>query len=140
GDVTRGIFVSGAGADSASCGQSFTTPCKTISTGIVRAVQFARPNVYVQAGDYNEVVVLQSGVNVWGGYDIRWQRGPYSDAAHRVTIVGKQDTGIGGDGEYLTIRARDLIVPVTIADLVLQGPAAQGVGGATATRASRAAR
>jgi len=76
GDVTKGIFVSGAGVDSASCGLSFTTPCKTISTAIVRAVQFTRPNVYVQAGDYNEVVVLQSGVNVWGGYDIRWQRGP----------------------------------------------------------------
>src|SRR5262249_30434727 len=79
----------------------------------------------------NEVIVLQSGINVWGGYDIGWQRGPYSDAAHRVTVIGKQDTGPGGDGEYLTVRARDLIVPVTIGDLVLQGPAAQGTGGAS---------
>src|SRR5262249_10830622 len=50
---------------------------------------------------------------------------------HRVTVIGKQDTGTGGDGEYLTVRARDLIVPVTIGDLVLQGPAAQGAGGAS---------
>jgi hypothetical protein len=131
GDITRGIFVSGAGTDTATCGQTVTTPCKTISTGIVRAVQFAKQHVYVQAGDYNEVVVLLSGINVWGGYDIQWQRGPYSDAAHRVTVIGKQDTGTGGDGEYLTVRAHDLLVPVTLGDLVLQGPAAQGVGGAS---------
>ncbi|HEY6173101.1 MAG TPA: hypothetical protein VIX73_01610, partial [Kofleriaceae bacterium] len=131
GDIARGIFVSGAGVDSASCGQTYTAPCKTISTGIVRAVQFGKQHVYVQAGDYNEVVVLQSGINVWGGYDIGWQRGPYSDASHRVTVIGKQDTGPGGDGEYLAVRARDLIVPVTIGDLVLQGPAAQGAGGAS---------
>ena len=130
GDVTRGIFVAGAGVDNASCGLTYTAPCQTISRGIVRAAQAGRPNVYVQAGTYNEVVVLLNGVSVWGGYDITWQRGPYSNAGHRVTVVGKQDTTTGGDGEYLTVRAHDLLVPVTIADLVLQGPVAQGLGGA----------
>ena len=131
GDITKGIFVAGAGTNTATCGLTHTTPCQTISFGIVRGVQTSRPNVYVQAGSYNEVVVLLNGVNVWGGYDFNWQRGPYSDAAHRVTVTGGQDTTAGGDGEYLTVRAHDLIVPVTMADLVLQGPTAQGLGGAS---------
>ena len=52
------------------------TPCQTISFGIVRAVQESGRNVYVQAGTYNEVVVLLNGINVWGGYDFNWQSRP----------------------------------------------------------------
>ncbi|CAN5923636.1 hypothetical protein BH11MYX3_BH11MYX3_33550 [soil metagenome] len=131
GDITKGIFVAGGGANSGTCGLTKGTPCQTISFGIVRGVQSGRPNVYVQAGTYNEVVVLLNGVNVWGGYDFNWQRGPYSNTANRVTVTGGQDTTTGGDGEYLTVRAHDLIVPVTMADLVLQGPTAQGIGGSS---------
>jgi hypothetical protein len=131
GDITKGIFVSGAGANTATCGLVYTDPCQTISFAIVRAVQAGKQNVYVQAGTYNEVVVLLNGVNVWGGYDINWQRGPYTSAGHTVTIVGAQDTTTGGDGEYMTVRAHDLIVPVTIGDVILQGPQAQGLGGTT---------
>ena len=131
GDITKGIFVSGAGANTATCGLVYTDPCQTISFCIVRAVQAGKQNVYVQAGTYNEVVVLINGVNVWGGYDFNWQRGPSTSPGHTVTIVGAQDTTTGGDGEYLTVRAHDLIVPVTIGDVILQGPQAQGIGGST---------
>jgi len=117
GDITKGIFVSGAGANTATCGLVYNDPCQTISFSIVRAVQAGKQNVYVQAGTYNEVVVLINGVNVWGGYDINWQRGPSSSPGHTVTIVGAQDTTTGGDGEYMTVRAHDLIVPVTIGDV-----------------------
>lgn len=129
GDITKGIFVAGGGANTASCGLTYSTPCQTISYGIVRAVQASRPNVYVQAGNYNEVVVLLNGVNVWGGYNFNWQRGAYSDPAHRVTIIGMQDTGPGGDGEWLTVRAHSLIVPATLGDLVIKGPNAVGTSG-----------
>ncbi len=129
GDITKGIFVAGAGADTATCGLVYTDPCATISHGIVRAVQAGKQNVYVQAGTYNEVVVLLSGVNVWGGYDANWVRASYSTAGHTVTIVGKQDTTTGGDGEYLAVRAHSLIVPVTMGDLIIQAPTAQGLGG-----------
>ncbi|MBA3460069.1 MAG: hypothetical protein H0T46_08925, partial [Deltaproteobacteria bacterium] len=131
GDYMKGIFVAGGGTNNATCGLTHTTPCQTISFGIVRGVQASRPNVYVQAGTYNEVIVLLNGVSVWGGYDFAWQRGPYSNNANKVTVTGGQDTTTGGDGEYLTVRAHDLIVPATIADLILQGPTAQGVGGAS---------
>ncbi|MFT3695167.1 MAG: hypothetical protein QM831_18665 [Kofleriaceae bacterium] len=129
GDASKGIFVAGGGANSATCGLTYSTPCQTISYGIVRAVQASRNNVYVQAGTYNEVMVLVSGVNVWGGYDFNWQRNAYSNAANRVTVIGAQDNGTGGDGEWLTVRAHDLIVPVKIDNMILQGPTATGVGG-----------
>lgn len=61
GDITKGIFVAGAGTDLATCGLTYQTPCKTISFGIIRGVQTSRPNVYVQAGSYNEVIVLLNG-------------------------------------------------------------------------------
>ena len=49
-----------------------------------------------------------------------------------MTIVGgKQDTGTGGDSEYMAVRAHNLLVPVMMADLVLQGPNAQGIGGSS---------
>jgi hypothetical protein len=131
GDITKGIFVAGGGTDSATCGLTYSMPCRTISHGIVRAVTEARQHVYVQAGTYNGVVVLVNGVNVWGGYDFNWQRGAYSNPAHRVELVGAQDTGTGGDGEWLTVRAHNVIVPVTIGDLVIRGPNAMGVGGAS---------
>ncbi len=129
GDITKGIFVAGSGADTATCGLVYTDPCATISYGIVRAVQASKQNVYVQAGTYNEVVVLLNGVNVWGGYDATWIRASYSTAGHTVTITGKQDTTTGGDGEYLAVRAHSLIVPVTMGDLIIQAPNAQGDGG-----------
>ncbi|HET9990262.1 MAG TPA: hypothetical protein VFQ65_17145, partial [Kofleriaceae bacterium] len=103
GDASKGIFVAGGGTNSSTCGLAFNMPCQTISFAIVRAVQTSRPNVYVQAGTYNEVIVMLNGVNVWGGYDFNWQRGPYSTPANRVTVIGTQDTSTGGDGEYLTV-------------------------------------
>src|SRR5262249_53518270 len=37
GDITKGIFVAGGGADVAGCGLTFMAPCQSISFGIVRA-------------------------------------------------------------------------------------------------------
>src|SRR5690606_8098872 len=99
GDLTRGIFVAGAGADTGTCGLTYTTACKTSSHGIIRAATVSRPHVYVQSGTYNEVVTLVNGVSVYGGYDLNWQRDAYSDPAHQVTIVGAEDNSLGSDGE-----------------------------------------
>jgi hypothetical protein len=127
GDLTKGIFVAGGGVDGGTCGLTYSTPCHSISYAIVRAVQANRPNVYVQSGTYSEVVVLLNGINVYGGYNFNWQRGAYSNPAHRVVISGAQDS----DGEWLAVRAHNLIVAPTLADLVIQAPNAQGTGGST---------
>jgi hypothetical protein len=130
GEYARGVFVAGGGANTPTCGLTHTTPCQTIGYGVVRAATAGRNHVFVQAGVYNEVVVLVNGVNIWGGYNFGWQRASYATPGHRVEIVGRQDTAAGGDGEYLAVRAHDLIVPVTLGDLVITGPDAAGdVGG-----------
>ncbi|HEX4420786.1 MAG TPA: hypothetical protein VH165_22880 [Kofleriaceae bacterium] len=131
GDINNGIFVAANGTNAVGCGLTYHTPCLTITFGLVRAIAAGKQNVYVQTGTYNEVVVLQNGVSVWGGYDVGWQRGPYSEATHRVDIVGQLDNGPGGDGEYLAVRAHDLSAPVTLGDLVLHGPDALGAGGSS---------
>ena len=128
GDVDRGIFVAAAGSNGGGCGLGPATPCQTIAYGVVRAAQSSRPHVYVQTGTYAEVVPMVNGVSVYGGYDVSWQRGPYSQAAHRVAITGGLDNGIGGDGEYLVIRAHDLIVPVVVDNLLIDAPDASGAG------------
>ena len=129
GEASAGIFVSPGGADDASCGQAPDKPCQTISYGVIRAATTQKSHVYVQAGAYNEVVVPLNGINIWGGYDSSWQRGPYTAPAHRVSITGRQDVGTGGDGEWLTVRAHDLLVPARIDNVVIVGPDAQGAAG-----------
>jgi hypothetical protein len=76
----------------------------------------------VQAGTYPEVVVLQDGVDVRGGYDAQWN---YTKASP-VTITGGLDDGPGGDGEYVAVRAHQLATLVTLADLTIRGPDAIG--------------
>ncbi len=69
GVVTGGIFVSKSGNDNAAGGQG--APVRTISKAITLAKQKAGSgtyNVYVATGVYNESVMLQQGVHVYGGY------------------------------------------------------------------------
>jgi len=127
GDLNGAIFVAtNGGTDSSTCGLTYTDPCATIGFSIIRALQAARGELYVQAGDYNEVVVLVNGIDIYGGYDTNWQRDVHTDSEHRVTITGAQDSGTGGDDEFLTIRAHNLVVSTTVADVVIVGPEASG--------------
>src|SRR5262249_33406048 len=129
GDINGGIFVAPTGGDSVTCGLTYMTPCQTISHAILRAVQTGRRNVYVQAGVYDEVVTLQSGVHIWGGYDTNWQRASRSTTGHEVRIRGGFDSV---DAQYMTIKAHNLIVPTTVADLVIQGPTSTGAAAGSA--------
>jgi hypothetical protein len=125
GDIKGGIFVStGVGADNATCGLTHQDPCLTVSQGIVRAKKEGLSFVYVQTGSYDEVVTLEAGIHIIGGYDTAsWKRDARTKAKHKVTITGKLDTTVD---QYLTIAAHNLAVATTLADLVLVGPNASG--------------
>lgn len=127
GDLDGGIFVSTTGQDLDGCGldhAGVAQPyCRTITYGIGQAFTAGLSYVYVQAGGYDEVVVLRPGVHVYGGYDVTWRRAGRGQGAHTVTVTGGLDAGTG---QYLTVRAHDLDVPTTVADLVLVGPVATG--------------
>ncbi len=138
GEIDGAIFISASnGNDGSTCGLLYSDPCLTISFGIVRALQATRGELYIQRGDYNEVVALVNGIDLYGGFDLNWQRGVHTEPEYRVTITGGLDDGIGGDGQYLTIRAHNLVVSTIVADLVIVGPDASG-SDANGTRSSYA--
>ena len=95
GDLSDGVLVATSGSDTSTCGLDFASPCQTIGHGIARAGQEGRHWVFVQAGDYSEVVVLQSGVNVVGGYDANWKRGDRNAQGHTVRVLGGLDQDEG---------------------------------------------
>ncbi|MCD6499566.1 MAG: hypothetical protein J7M25_14835, partial [Deltaproteobacteria bacterium] len=123
GDINGGIFVATSGTDSGTCGVTYSTPCATINQGIARAASQGLSYVYIQAGSYDDVVVLQSGINLYGGYDSNWQRGDHTLSAHAVTVTGALDQQTG---QYMAVRAHDLTAPTTVSDMMLVGPDSQG--------------
>ena len=124
GDRERGIFVSQSmGNDNATCGLATETPCRTITYGLGRGVIESRRDVFVQAGTYSEIVNLRDGVRIFGGYDTMWRRNSRVTAANRVEIAGGMHPG---DGQYMTIRARDLSVGAMLENLYIVGPDAMG--------------
>jgi hypothetical protein len=121
GEVAKGIFVAVMDAnaiDDPTCG-TMMKPCKSIGQGLTNSVVMSLPNIYVQAGGYSEVVTLQAGKNIYGGYNSTWQRAARDIIGHTVTITGALDAT---DGQYLTLKAHDLVANSTVADLVLIGP------------------
>jgi len=122
--ATCAVLVSTTGTDNPACGRNPNTPCLTINYSITRAILDGLSCVFVQAGTYKEVVVMSTNVDVIGGYDTQWAPGPYSDAAHRVTVIGGLDAGTG---EYLTVRAHNLGAPARLSQMILQGPTAVGI-------------
>src|SRR5262249_44133960 len=132
GEVAKGIFVAKNdinAVDDPTCG-TLMKPCKSIGQGMTNSIIASLPNLYVQAGSYNEVVTLAAGKSIFGGYDSMWQRGPRDVTGHIVTITGALETT---DGQYMTIKAHDLIVNSTIADVVLVGPTPPNPGSNGAT-------
>ncbi|MBU1244298.1 hypothetical protein KJ612_13950, partial [Myxococcota bacterium] len=127
GDLDGGIFVSTTGQDTSGCGIDYTGTvhpyCLTISYGISQAFLAGLSYVYVQAGNYNDVIVVSPGIHVFGGYDDTWRRDGRGQSGHTVTVTGQLDAGTG---QFMTVRAHDINTPTTLADLVLVGPAAIG--------------
>src|SRR5688572_2645711 len=100
-DLACGIAVAKTGgSDAPGCGLTPSAACASITYAIEQAAREGRRDVFVQAGTYDEVIVMATGIDVWGGYDLEWQRGAHTDPDHRVRVVGKL-----ADGEYLTVRA-----------------------------------
>ncbi|MCA9514292.1 MAG: DUF1565 domain-containing protein, partial [Myxococcales bacterium] len=66
GDVTKGIFVSKDGVDTAPGTRE--APVRTITRGLQRAAGALKRDVYVATGVYSESVALKPGLGVFGGY------------------------------------------------------------------------
>jgi hypothetical protein len=129
GDVTDGIFVASeanGGTDSDACGLRYDNPCGTITNGTRRAKVLGKHFVYVQAGVYNEAVILRDGVSVFGGYDSKWQRASRTTPLHDTRITGVLYTT---DDQFVGIVAHNLTSPTTVGDLWITGGNATGSSG-----------
>lgn len=114
------VFVnSGTGADTGSCG-SITQPCASINQGQFRAVDTGRGSVFVAGGTYAKFNVV-AGLEVRGGYGQNWQRGVTATSPVTATVNAAQDADLGGP---VAIRAEGINTPTTVADLRVQGAAA----------------
>ncbi|TVQ95883.1 MAG: hypothetical protein EA398_16735, partial [Deltaproteobacteria bacterium] len=69
GDASDAIFVRPNGGTGSTCGRTPSSPCRTITLGISRAIAEGRNNVYVAAGTYNETVTLTTGPSLYGGFN-----------------------------------------------------------------------
>ena len=121
--VPEVIYVARSGNDSADCGLTADTACKSISQGVAQGVKASRSNVQVQAGVYPGVVVLKPGIHVIGGFDTQWQAGERTEEAHQVVIEGGQDDD---SQEYVAIWAHDLSDQASLENVLINAPAAVG--------------
>jgi hypothetical protein len=127
GDRARGILVSSAmGNDTTTCGLELDRPCRTIAHAMTRAITESRRDLFLMAGNYDEVVVLRDGLRLFGGYDTSWSRGSRAESAHRTVIRGALDMA---ESQYLTIRAHDLVVAPMLENLILVGPTPSSTSG-----------
>lgn len=122
GDVARAAFVAPSGVDGTGC--TLAAPCLSIGHGAsVAAADPQRDQVFVQAGSYDEILVVPTGIAIVGGYDILWQRAARTVPGHTATIVGGYSAAADA---WVTVQA--LSVTASFADLVLAGPAAASTG------------
>ena len=129
GDRSLAVFVRFTGDDSLGCGTE-GQPCKTIQTGIARAVTGGKRDVYVGAGAYS-AFTMASGVNVFGGFDDTFGRLVPS----AVTVVGKLQAVAGmPDSAEVAVLASGLTQSTILADVRL------AAGGASGTDTSGAGR
>ena len=119
----QGIHVSAAeGLDSPFCGLNEDLPCATLQKGIDRALETGLRIVRVQTGIYTETVTLADDLIIQGGYDLQWNWASTETPGHEVVLTG----GINGDGQAVTVEARNLVIGTTLAHLKIEGPQASG--------------
>ncbi|RMG19343.1 MAG: choice-of-anchor D domain-containing protein, partial [Deltaproteobacteria bacterium] len=131
GTIAEAVFVSATSGSDASPDCSIDAPCQSIGRALAVAASAGKTQVYLQSGDYNEIVEVSTDVALYGGYDAAWQRADRDTAGHRVRITGGLHPG---DQQYMTVRVRG--GALTVADLTLVGVDAAGTFGGGYGRSS----
>lgn len=90
------IYVHPSGIDGIICG-SRESPCKTVQAGIAAAYVTQKPKVLVGAGTYTEIVTLDGGLIVEGGWDVdgtTWTASCAANHSSLATIVAVDNTSL----------------------------------------------
>jgi len=106
------VHVTTTGTDVAGCGGE-GTPCQSINYGIGEAISQGINDVRVSNGTYNEILELQTGVNVWGGYDASWTQ------VGTTTLNGAYS---GSVFQYVAVLANGVTGGVILSDFTINAP------------------
>lgn len=98
GDTANVVYVSPLGDDNNS-GLSPSSPVKTIDVAINIGVLNGRSHVIADQGTYPQMVNLEEGISLFGGYDasLDWIRGNYVSKIESNDILFDNIVGIKGD-------------------------------------------
>lgn len=118
--VADAVFVSALQGSPSGAG-TINDPLQTIGAGILLAQAEGKGRVLIQAGSYSEIVRLEFGIDLDGGYDATWSRDDHSVPGHQVFVNGGLD---GPEGQYVTMLARN--VTASVSNLELVAPNALG--------------
>lgn len=122
GEVDNSVFVAKWGSTAAGCG-AIDAPCASIQDGIDRAKQLGRRDVLVGAGSYNEMLILKSGVSVYGGYG-----GAQADNWARSTSYNVVVHGGNIDGHGNVVRGSNISAATVLNQIEFIAPAATSAG------------
>ncbi|QDG50674.1 hypothetical protein FIV42_08010 [Persicimonas caeni] len=128
GDASISVFVSEDG-DDGNDGLTMQTPVRSIDKGLeIASTTDGRDHVLVTAGAYNEVVTLENGVSIFGGYQKgTWARTPNARGETRIA-PGSDDYTDPNEMNYRAVIA-DGISEVTVLDgVTVEGYDADGNG------------
>jgi hypothetical protein len=121
GDITRAVFVAAAGSDSGDC----STPASACATPAYALTQTStqRTQVYLQAGNYAGPLLITVDAALFGGYDIGWHRGPLTEPASIVRLLGGQYLGsiLSLQGQFTAVYLGPS-QQVSFADIIVAGP------------------
>ena len=88
-------------------------PCASINYGIGEASSQGLTDVRVRTGLYTEIVDMQTGINLWGGYDATWTQTGTS------TIIGGYSSGLT---QYVAVRANGVTGGTILSDFTINAP------------------
>jgi hypothetical protein len=125
-DKTRAIFVSPLGDDNNSGARN--APVRTIVRGLGLATTMGGgTDVYVANGTYNELLGLQTGVSIYGGYQsATWLRDPVANQVtvnggnNMITILGVNVSDVTLDGLRLTTPTEALATGLSVHTVFLR--------------------
>ncbi|MBK9071122.1 MAG: hypothetical protein IPL79_09000 [Myxococcales bacterium] len=122
------VYVDALHGDDAAAGTR-DAPKRSIQWGIAVAALQGKV-VFVRAGDYHGAVIMESGVDVYGGFDVSWQRG--GDATARTLLIGASPAVLFED-----LALPTLLDGISVRSLNATAPGASSIGIAISSAQAR---
>ncbi len=123
GDISKSVFVSKGGADTPTCG-TISSPCLTITQGLIRAQATSSNDVLIGAGTYFEAPTIPAGIGLHGGYGAS---SFYTRSADPGLVVINGSALLGADRYSLRVVNASLYTPISYLSVLAPDAGGNGV-------------